>query len=311
MRRSSEIYVELEVLGTLLEKTRTDRGLSARETAERAGISPAYLRAIERHENPKTGKPSRPSVDALLGLASALETDAAELLLLAGYSPDLANRARPRGESLLANRSPDELARRVQDAVRSLYKVTPFLQEVAQEQLAKFAAEINLLASGTFRCSADEEPFFTNLAVRRCKYTLKAVSYQDLEWWADAQGSDYLYAHRELRKQDVDMTRIFVAPRNDWPRLRPTFEEHVEIGIRTLVVDQDAVSGPPLRDFVIYDDLLLRTASAVLDDESSSKTAEFTDVAAQITDAVADFEFLLRRAQPADEVMARWDGDGR
>ena len=299
----SEKYMQLKLLGETIEELRLKTGLSARETAERAGMSPAYLRAIERGENPKTGKASRPSVDALLGIAAALQTDPAKLLELADYDPSLASRARLASEALLSNRSPEELSRRIQEAVRSLYKVSPFLQEVAQEHLSTFASQINLIANGSFRCSAEDEPHYSKIAVERCRSHLKAVSFQDLAWWRGDQGDEYLALHASLKVRDVEMTRIFVTPRKEWPQLERTLQRHVEIGIHTFVVDQDEVSGPPIRDFVLYDDTLLRVASQLLDDEESSKTAEFTDARPQIEDALNDFEFLRKRARRVDEVL--------
>ena len=47
--------------GALIERARAAAGLSARQLASAAGISAAYLRAIERGANPKTKRPSRPS----------------------------------------------------------------------------------------------------------------------------------------------------------------------------------------------------------------------------------------------------------
>lgn len=293
----------LEQLGRLLADRRRSRGLSAREVAERSGISPTYLGAIERGRNAKTDKPSRPSADSLLALAAVLEMDAGELLELAEYSPSLATRGRVQGDSGLANRSPDMLARSVQESVRSFYRFTPFLMEVALERLDEFAREMKLVANGTFRCSADQEPHYSQLAIDRCQYSLKAISYQDLEWWTSDLGADYLDAHRKLESRGGHMTRVFIAPREEWVAYRETLAAHLEIGISTLISDLDPLTESAVRDFVIYDDALLRTASTVLADEKSPKTAEFTEREDLLDSARGDFDRLRRRAMEVDTAL--------
>ena len=80
-----ERIAALVELGRRLGERRLGRGLSLRTVAGHADMAPAYLGILEKGENPKTGKPSRPSVAVLQSLARALEMDAAQLLILAGY----------------------------------------------------------------------------------------------------------------------------------------------------------------------------------------------------------------------------------
>lgn len=67
----------------LLRQLRGDSPL--REAAERAGISHTYLSQLEKGEDPRTGKPIRPSVDTLKGLAKAYNYSYEDLLAQAGY----------------------------------------------------------------------------------------------------------------------------------------------------------------------------------------------------------------------------------
>lgn len=48
-------------LGAMLREARVSKGRSVRGVARSAGISPAYLNALEHGINPKTNKPSMPS----------------------------------------------------------------------------------------------------------------------------------------------------------------------------------------------------------------------------------------------------------
>lgn len=70
----------LEALGHDIRERRHELGLSVRALAARAGVSPAYVTALERGRNPATGRPAVPSVSVLAGLAGALELDVARLL---------------------------------------------------------------------------------------------------------------------------------------------------------------------------------------------------------------------------------------
>jgi transcriptional regulator with XRE-family HTH domain len=65
-------------LGDWIRKRRELQGVSQRELADRAGISRSYLCDIER------GRGTKPSVDSLDSLATALGTDRTELLRAAG-----------------------------------------------------------------------------------------------------------------------------------------------------------------------------------------------------------------------------------
>lgn len=80
--------MNLEKLGTLIQKKREDVGIPLAKAAKKAGIGRSTLWILERGESPQTGKPARPAKDILERLAEALymsqeETD--ELLLLADY----------------------------------------------------------------------------------------------------------------------------------------------------------------------------------------------------------------------------------
>lgn len=70
----------LETLGRDVRDRRRELGLSVRALAARAGVSPAYLTAIEHGRNPATGRPAVPSIAVLAGLAAGLEVELASLL---------------------------------------------------------------------------------------------------------------------------------------------------------------------------------------------------------------------------------------
>lgn len=72
--------------GDLIKKTRQDRGLSIRETANRASVSEGRLRQIEKgYAQVATGVrvPARPSARLLRSIASVLDLDADDLIIKA------------------------------------------------------------------------------------------------------------------------------------------------------------------------------------------------------------------------------------
>ena len=80
--------MNLKKLGSLLHDKREALGIPLAALARKASVGRSTLWTLERGENPKTGKPSRPAKDILERLATALRLSQAErdeLFLLAGY----------------------------------------------------------------------------------------------------------------------------------------------------------------------------------------------------------------------------------
>jgi transcriptional regulator with XRE-family HTH domain len=83
---------ELEAFGRRVRDRRQRLGLSARALAAKAGISPAYVTAIELGRNPSTGRPPVPSIQVIRGLAAALDLDLSHVLDELGASAAPADR---------------------------------------------------------------------------------------------------------------------------------------------------------------------------------------------------------------------------
>ncbi|HTW43207.1 MAG TPA: helix-turn-helix transcriptional regulator [Solirubrobacteraceae bacterium] len=286
---------QLVQLGQQLEAARKAAGLSGREVAEAAGLSAPYLRAIERGSNPKTGKPSRPRAEAVLGIARALGLDPAKTLSAAGYPAAPFANLDGEASQAPARRAVDDLLRQLQESVKGLNRRSPFMYARTVERLEEFAADFRVMANGALRSTPEDEPHLTRQAVDECRSHLRAVSYQDEPWWPSAAGDSYLELHKELAQRDVEMTRIFILDQDALADLRPTLERHVELNIRTFVLLRDEVNDYYWRDFVLYDDVLLRMATPV-DATSERKSAEFTDDRGRIMQALEDFKYLYRVA---------------
>ncbi len=78
----------LEAFGQDVRDRRQRLGLSVRALAARAGISPAYVTAIELGRNPTTGRPAVPSIRVVSRLAAALELDPSHILTSIGRADE-------------------------------------------------------------------------------------------------------------------------------------------------------------------------------------------------------------------------------
>ncbi len=67
--------MDLKALGAYIHNKRESLGISPSELASKAEVGRTMLWILERGENPKTGKPSRPTKDLLerLGFVLCLE----------------------------------------------------------------------------------------------------------------------------------------------------------------------------------------------------------------------------------------------
>jgi transcriptional regulator with XRE-family HTH domain len=288
--------------GALIERARAAAGLSARQLASAAGISAAYLRAIERGVNPKTKRPSRPSAGTVLALCRELGMPTDQLFELIGYDQHaaFAESDKPTGEAEV---------RHIQNALRGVDRRGPFLRDRAMERLERFAADFRMIADGVLRGSPEEEKFLTRLAILQCGSHLRAVSFGDEQRWpSDTHGDIYLQLHEQLRQRNVEMTRIFLLNPAAIPALVPVFRRHLTLGIDTFILDPALINDYYWRDMVIYDDALMRTAAAHGSDPDR-KTVEFTDDAGRIAQGLSDFRDVLRIARAslasAEQVLAR------
>jgi len=228
-----------------------------------------------------------------LAIGNVLKVDPEILLDKAGYNPELTKQAPPT-IGAVAQKAVDSDLRRMRDGAKKLNQRHDFIKAQSVERLRKFTTEFLAMADGTFRCSAEEEPYLTRLAYRQAKSMIRAVSYQDEQWWESKRGRDYLRLHDEVRNNGIEVTRIFLVPEEKQPNLKTTFEKHVELGISTFVMSPRDVAVGLCRDFVIFDEDLLRVGGSPRIDDL--KAAEFTDNSARIEQARGDFESLHRIA---------------
>lgn len=293
--RSAADGDDLVELGRRLRVARDTAHLSTGALADMAGISAAYVRVLESAENKKTGRPSKPSPTVLLALCQALALDIDEIFRLAGLTVSDAEAIRVQHVSA-ARGATSEAIQNIQAAIDSIADRGPFMTIQMQTRLRRFALEMGLMSRGILRVDPEHEPAIAGEAAKTCQHHLRAVSFQDEEWWAGEDGAEYLNQQQELRSRDVEITRVFLfKDESDLSQYRDAFQRHIELGIETYVL---RVSDVPTRlhsDIVIYDDALMRRAFTE-DISGGGKAAEFSDDLANVNQALYDFEELLEIA---------------
>lgn len=128
--------MDLLKLGKYLRERRQELGLRAEEVARKAGISRAYLSILESGRNPKTRKPSAPSLEVAALLSRTLDLDLATLLELAGYSAEVIDILRPDSSALHSpeHRKLIQLSRKISDLDREARGIShPFRHTSAIE----------------------------------------------------------------------------------------------------------------------------------------------------------------------------------
>ena len=75
-------------IGDIIRRYREENHISLRVFAERCeGITHGYLAALEAGKNPRTGKPSNPSIEKLEAIAKGMGIDVEQLLVMMGDKP--------------------------------------------------------------------------------------------------------------------------------------------------------------------------------------------------------------------------------
>ncbi len=286
---------DLVELGRRLHAARDAAHISAGTLADMAGISAAYVRILESAENKKTGRPSKPSPTVLVALCQALGLDIDEIFPLAGLKVSDAQAMQVQRINA-ARGATSEAIRNIQAAVDSIADRGPFMTAQMQTRLRRFSLEMGLMSRGILRVDPEHEPTVADEAAKSCQHHLRAVSFQDEEWWAGDDGAQYLNQQQELRAREVEITRVFLfKDESELAQYRDAFQRHLDLGIETYVLRIAAVPARLHSDIVIYDDALMRRAFTE-DISGGGKAAEFSDDLANVNQALYDFEELVEIA---------------
>lgn len=176
-----------------------------------------------------------------------------------------------------------------------------FLDGIFEE----FNRHLQSLSHGNYSCNAEAELTVTTTILKCCNKCLKAVSFQDEAWWSSNNGTLYLDSHeKHIDRKKEKATRIFILDSNTAETLKPIFRKHRQLKIETYILytDRDQIDEKYKVDFVIYDDFMLRRASAVKNIDGG-KNAHFTTDESEVKKYSALFEQLLTIAKSRNNII--------
>src|SRR5262249_37758951 len=151
----------------------------------------------------------------------------------------------------------------------------PFFGGIVRAHLLDVCGGLSATAHGTYRCEEQEEARLTNDILRFCRSGLKAVSYQDEKWWSSSYGAAFVKLQKEARQRGLSIVRIFIVRRADEvadPKEKPSDDDlrkiesllsDTSLHSATFRVSLADVPDAYRRDFVIYDDAVLKSADFI------------------------------------------------
>lgn len=172
-----------------------------------------------------------------------------------------------------------------------------FLKICAKRELTNFNDAVNDIESEKYNFSPDDEIVITKELVESPRKSIKAVSYQDIDWWKSPHGKLYLSLQSNTKKQypSLEITRIFIVNNKERNALKHIFNEHEKLSLKYHIVDVAKVPSARLSDFVIYDDKIVRLAKQV--DGTIGKSATLSTQSSVLNDAIKHFQMLLDIAE--------------
>ena len=172
-----------------------------------------------------------------------------------------------------------------------------FLKDCAKRELTNFNDAVNDIESEKYNFSPDDEIVITKELVESPRKSIKAVSYQDIDWWKSPHGKLYLSLQSNAKKQypSLEITRIFIVNNKEKNALKHIFNEHEKLSLKYYIVDVSKVPPARLSDFVIYDDKIVRLAKQV--DGTIGKSATLSTQSSVLNDAIKHFQMLLDIAE--------------
>ena len=164
-------------------------------------------------------------------------------------------------------------------------------------------SELSSLSGGVIEIDDARKELNTNEIFLRTipKRFVKAVSFEDEEFWRSPEGAAFLEAHSEVvRTKGLKIVRIFIID-GDESKYRETFEQQKAHGIEVRYLSRSQTSDLAPEDFVIYDDDAVRIGFRP--HETENKHAKLINKFAKVTirkDEVDQynetFQFLLTRS---------------
>jgi hypothetical protein len=175
---------------------------------------------------------------------------------------------------------------RCSENLHDLSSQHPACQRLLADRLTTLCREMGLalrdLSAGEITVNPDGEIMFAIDCLALASKSLKAVSYEEDEFWTQPQGERYFQEQKALLAKDgFEIRRLFVVKSDASPDLKEAYRKVIEeqltarisVGVIQLPATERLASK--LEDFVVYDESYVRYAhaDAMNDDRGLAKTA--------------------------------------
>ena len=185
-----------------------------------------------------------------------------------------------------------------------------FFEEFSSEAFQNLEDELQSLSTGQINVRSESRELTTNqeFLLSLPRRLVKAVSFQDEEFWEQPQGKTFLDAHRLAVSNKISIERIFILKKSVVESQRVVITKQMEMGIDCRIVIQESLKEEDLEDFVVYDDEYVRYAKLVQDTGSNTlKRATLSAQSDTVRRYVQKFEALEVRSVRALECFGTTD----
>jgi len=186
----------------------------------------------------------------------------------------------------------------------------PLFSEFLGDAYNKLNDSLDLLSDGTIRVNntARELTFNKDCLQHLANHEVWAVSYEDGTFWDDPEGRDFLDLHDEKIKSGVTIHRIFLLKREEIEQQRSIIEAQMarKIDCRILLLDSASNADLQPEDFVIYDEVFVRSATRVTEGPTTTlKYAILSCDQRKVRDYLQKRSDFKTRSEPALNVLER------
>ena len=176
------------------------------------------------------------------------------------------------------------------------------LQWKRAELLSMVRRDVDSLADGDMFIDQSEKELLTNSDFLRdlAQNQLRAVSYQDEEFWKSDSGRTFLLDHKTRIEAGVSIERIFIIDQSKQSTISALIEDQKRVGVKVRVayIHEIARNTECIQDFVLYDRGYVRHA-ALRHFSTMDKVATLSKRQAVLTRFENHYQVLLRVSHAA------------
>lgn len=179
-----------------------------------------------------------------------------------------------------------------------------FLDWLRQDAERDFRARLHELAEGRGTVDRRSRHYFRSHPLIDFS-RIRSVDATLTNYWNSGSGRSYLESQRSgIASGSLEVSRVFVVPRNRLADAREIIRSHVQAGVAVTIVVRDELAADP--DLPEFEDMSLVTdrsgVTGVLMPRSAQEPEIFTTEERQVAHAEEVVEFLAQYARGIDDI---------